>query len=50
MRATIGHALVAWLVAAPLLIAALYFATLPVLRSFSRRMASARLERPPERV
>ena len=31
-RRDIGHAFVAWLVAAPLLVAAIYFATLPALR------------------
>jgi len=37
---TLLHAFVAWLIISPLLIAALYFGTLPFFRSLSRHLAS----------
>ena len=40
LRTTFGHAFVAWLGVSPLLIAALYFGTLPFFRRLSRRLAS----------
>lgn len=40
LRTTFGHAFVAWLGISPLLVAALYFGTLPFLRRLSRRLAS----------
>ncbi len=39
---TLGHAVVAWLAAAPFLIAAVYFAVRPLLRALARRAAAAR--------
>jgi uncharacterized protein (DUF2062 family) len=42
MQTTLGHAFVAWLAVAPLLVAVIYAATLPVVRAFSRRLAAAR--------
>jgi len=38
---TLLHAFVAWLVLAPLLVAALYFGTLPASRALARRIAAA---------
>ncbi len=42
VRATLGHALVAWLAVAPFLVGAIYFGTLPVFRALARRTAAAR--------
>jgi uncharacterized protein (DUF2062 family) len=39
---TLGHAVVAWLIVSPLLVAAVYFGSRPVLRRLARRAASAR--------
>ena len=38
---TILHAVVAWMLVAPLVVAGIYFAVRPVLRALARRMASA---------
>ena len=49
VRATLGHAVVAWILVAPLLVAAIYFATRPILRALARRVGPARSEPlPPE--
>lgn len=42
VRATLGHAVVAWILVAPLLTAAIYFATRPVFRALAQRAAAAR--------
>jgi uncharacterized protein (DUF2062 family) len=42
LRATLGHAFLAWLAVAPLLVATLYFATLPAFRALARRVAAGR--------
>ncbi len=42
LSSTIGHAVVAWLLVAPLILAAVYFATLPLIRAASARLAAAR--------
>jgi uncharacterized protein (DUF2062 family) len=42
LRTTLGHGFVAWLAAAPLLVAILYVATLPLCRALGRRAAAAR--------
>ena len=47
LRTTLGHAFVAWLAAAPLIVAVLYVATLPAFRSLARRVAEARLKDAP---
>ena len=39
---TIGHAVVAWLLVAPLLTAAIYFGTRPFFRALARRVPAAR--------
>jgi uncharacterized protein (DUF2062 family) len=39
---TVGHAVVAWLIAVPFLIAAVYFASRPLLRRLARRAVPAR--------
>jgi uncharacterized protein (DUF2062 family) len=39
---TIGHAVVAWVLAAPLITAGIYFGTLPFFRALQRRVAAAR--------
>jgi uncharacterized protein (DUF2062 family) len=44
VRATLGHAVVAWLAVAPFLIGAIYFGTLPVFRALARRIGGARLK------
>lgn len=44
LRTTLGHAFVAWLAAAPFLVGALYFGTLPACRAFSRRVSAGRLK------
>jgi uncharacterized protein (DUF2062 family) len=44
LRTTLGHAFVAWLATAPLLVAGLYFGTLPIVRALARRVAAARLK------
>jgi uncharacterized protein (DUF2062 family) len=41
LGATILHAVVAWLLVAPLIVAAVYFAMRPLLRALARRVASA---------
>lgn len=40
LRTTFGHAFVAWLAVSPLLVAALYFGTLPFFRRLSHSLAS----------
>ena len=42
LRTTLGHAFVAWLAVAPLVVAVVYAATLPVVRALSRRVFAAR--------
>lgn len=42
LGATIGHAVVAWLLVAPLLTAAIYFGTRPFFRALARRVPAAR--------
>ena len=42
LRTTLGHAFVAWLVVAPLLVALVHAATLPLVRGLARRIAAAR--------
>jgi uncharacterized protein (DUF2062 family) len=42
VRATLGHAVVAWLAVAPFLVGAMYFGTLPIFRVLARRVAAAR--------
>jgi uncharacterized protein (DUF2062 family) len=44
VRTTLGHAVVAWLATAPLLVAGLYFAVRPLFRALARRVAAARLK------
>ncbi len=44
VRTTLGHAVVAWLATAPLLVAAIYFAVRPLFRALARRVAAARLK------
>lgn len=44
VRTTLGHAVVAWLVVAPLLVGAIYFGTLPVFRALARRVAPGRVK------
>ena len=44
VRATLGHAVVAWLVVAPFLVGVIYFGTLPVFRALARRIGAARLK------
>jgi uncharacterized protein (DUF2062 family) len=39
---TIGHAVVAWMLAAPLIIGGIYFGTLPSFRALARRVAASR--------
>ena len=41
LGATILHAVVAWLVMAPLIVAGIYFGTRPVFRALARRIASS---------
>ncbi len=41
LKTTLFHAFVAWLAASPLLLAALYFGTLPILRRLSARLAAS---------
>ncbi|HWZ86942.1 MAG TPA: DUF2062 domain-containing protein [Thermoanaerobaculia bacterium] len=48
LRATLAHAFVAWLAVAPVLVAALYLATLPACRALARRVAAARLKGAPD--
>jgi len=48
LRTTLGHAFVAWLAAAPLIVGVLYFAMLPAFRSLARRVAAARLKGAPD--
>lgn len=45
MRTTLGHAFVAWLAVAPLLIALIYAITLPLVRTLARRLGAVRLRR-----
>lgn len=40
---TLGHAVAAWLIAGPFLLAAVYFASRPILRRLDRRAAPARI-------
>ena len=42
LRTTLGHAFIAWLAAAPLLVAIVYAATLPLVRALARRVSAAR--------
>jgi uncharacterized protein (DUF2062 family) len=42
VRATLGHALVAWILVAPLLIAVIYFGSRPLFRALARRVAGSR--------
>jgi uncharacterized protein (DUF2062 family) len=42
LRTTLGHAFIAWLVVAPLLVALVYAATLPIVRALARRITAAR--------
>ena len=42
LRTTLGHAFVAWLAVAPLLVALLYAAALPIVRTLARRISAAR--------
>ncbi len=42
LGATIGHAVVAWMAVAPLLVAAIYFGARPLFRALARRVAAAR--------
>ena len=42
LGSTISHAVVAWLLVAPLILAAVYFATLPLIRTLAVRLAAAR--------
>lgn len=42
LGATIGHAVAAWVLVAPLMIAAIYFGTRPLFRALARRVAGAR--------
>ena len=42
VRTTLGHAVVAWILAAPFLTAAIYFGTRPLLRALARRVAGSR--------
>jgi uncharacterized protein (DUF2062 family) len=41
LRTTLGHAFVAWLAAAPVIVAILYFGTLPLFRAMARRVTAA---------
>jgi len=41
LGATLGHAVVAWALVAPLIVAAAYYASRPALRALSRRLAPA---------
>ena len=42
LGSTLAHAVVAWLLLCPLLLAVVYFATRPLLRSLARRVAAVR--------
>ncbi len=42
VRTTLGHAVIAWLLVAPLLVGAIYFAMLPMFRILARRVTAAR--------
>ncbi len=42
LRTTLGHAFVAWLAIAPLLVALVYAAALPLVRTLARHLAGAR--------
>ena len=42
LGATIGHAVVGWVLVAPLLTAAIYFGTRPLFRALARRVAASR--------
>jgi uncharacterized protein (DUF2062 family) len=42
LSSTIGHAVVAWLLVAPLIVGAVYFGTLPLIRAAAARLAAAR--------
>lgn len=44
MRTTLGHAFVAWLAVAPLLVALVYATALPLVRALARRVAAVRAE------
>jgi uncharacterized protein (DUF2062 family) len=44
LRTTLGHAFTAWLAAAPLIVAALYAVTLPLVRALARRVGAARVK------
>ena len=48
VRATLGHAVVAWLIVAPLLVGLIYIGALPVFRALARRVAAARLKGAPD--
>ncbi|HYX19885.1 MAG TPA: DUF2062 domain-containing protein [Thermoanaerobaculia bacterium] len=45
LRTTLGHAFIAWLAAAPLLVAIVYAATLPLVRALAQRVSAARSRR-----
>lgn len=45
LRTTLGHAFVAWLAVAPLLVAVIYATTLPLVRTLARRLGAVRLRR-----
>ena len=42
VRVTLGHAVVAWILVAPLLTAAIYFGARPIFRALARRVAATR--------
>ncbi len=42
LSSTIGHAVVAWLLVTPLIVGAVYFGTLPLIRAAAARLAAAR--------
>lgn len=42
LRTTLVHAFIAWIAVAPLLVALVYAAALPLVRAFARRVAAAR--------
>ena len=46
LGATLGHAIVAWILVAPLLTAAIYFGTRPLFRSLGRRVSPTRCKDP----
>lgn len=42
VRVTLGHAVVAWILVAPLLVPVVYFGTRPIFRALARRLGPAR--------